>query len=483
MPDGMLIGPIIRRLARDNITASFAGQPLIANPTTDPIAFTDWLNEPDGLLGRFWKAVYESRSELQSTFPEVRIGDLENFRIWMLDRIGIEYQSPFVRPFTSRGYGLGVSTFEAGGVNVIGYLDRTSGIGLEAARIASALEMVGVPVSRVAIGDSPSPIVDNAMDLDQRLRFDTNVIVVTAEQLSRLARQLNQDPFTGRRSVGYWFWELSTPSEAAAKAITLLDQVWTPTEFVRESFAQLDSTKVELLPPARPVFTPKTSFVRTQLGLPNDRVIFLCTLDMFSVVERKNPFGVIDSFRAAFEPDEGPLLLVKTLNGDQRGDCLERVLMACSDRPDIEVRDGHLSRDEQLSLIAESDVLVSLHRSEGYGLHLAEAMAAGTPIITTNYSGPVDFLDGSCAELIPYHLVPVKELDGAYGNGEWAEPDLGAASNAMRRLFDDPSQRSLLAAAARNRIDQMPTAYSTGVQMRLLLSQLPALPPEEHRDH
>jgi glycosyltransferase involved in cell wall biosynthesis len=252
---------------------------------------------------------------------------------------------------------------------------------------------------------------------------------------------------------------------------------------VRESFDQLDSNKVKLSPPARPTFTPKTRFDRTQLGLPNDRVIFLCTLDMFSVVERKNPFGVIDSFRAAFEPNEGPLLLVKTLNGDQRGDCLERILMACSDRPDIDVRDGHLSRDEQLSLIAESDVLVSLHRSEGYGLHLAEAMAAGTPIIATNYSGPVDFLDSSCAELIPYHLVPVQELDGAYGKGEWAEPDLGAAANAMRRLFDDPSRRSLLAAAARNRIDQMPTAYSTGVQMQLLLSQLPTRSPEEHRDH
>jgi glycosyltransferase involved in cell wall biosynthesis len=201
------------------------------------------------------------------------------------------------------------------------------------------------------------------------------------------------------------------------------------------------------------------------------------------VVERKNPFGVIDAFKAAFEPNEGPLLLVKTLNGNKRRDCLERILISCSDRPDIEVRDGHLGSDEQLSLIAEADVLVSLHRSEGYGLHLAEAMAAGTPIITTNYSGPVDFLDGSCAELIPYHLVPVQELEGAYGNGEWAEPDLGAAANAMRRLFDEPSQRSLLAAAARNRIDQMPTAYSTGVQMRLLLSQLPALPPEEHHDH
>ena len=194
---------------------------------------------------------------------------------------------------------------------------------------------------------------------------------------------------------------------------------------------------------------------------------------MFSVVERKNPFGVIDAFRAAFEPKEGPLLLIKTLNGDQRGDCLERILLATADRPDIEVRDGHLTRDQQLSLIAEADVLVSLHRSEGYGLHLAEAMAAGTTIISTNYSGPVDFLDEDCAELIPYRLVPVQELDGAYGRGEWAEPDLGAAAKSMRRLFEDPSLGIKLSVNARQRIDEMPSIYSTGLRMRALLNQLP----------
>jgi glycosyltransferase involved in cell wall biosynthesis len=482
MPDGMLVGPIIRHLARENITSSFSGQPLFADPTTDPIAFTEWLNAPDGLLGRFWKAVYESRSDLQSTFPEVRIGALENFRIWMLDRMDIEYQSLFVRPFQSRGYGLVASTFETGGVNVIGYLDRTSGIGIEAVRIASALEMAGLPVSRVAIGDSLSPVVDTPIELDQELRYDTNVIVVTAEQLSRLPGQLGQDPFTGRRSIGYWFWELSTPSDAAAKAIALLDQVWTPTEFVRNSFAKLDSIKVKLAPPAKPIFAPRTRFNRTDLGLPNGRVIFLCSLDVYSVVERKNPFGVIDAFKAAFEPNEGPLLLVKTLNGDKRRDCLERILIACSDRPDIEVRDGHLGSDEQLSLIAEADVLVSLHRSEGYGMHLAEAMAAGTTIIATNYSGPVDFLDSSCAELIPYRLVPVEELEGAYGTGEWAEPDLGAAASAMRRLYDNPTLRAQLVMSAHQHLDEMPSMFDTGVQMRSFLDQLPALSSDEQRD-
>ena len=475
LPDGMVVGPIIRALARENITASFAGDTLFPEPSVDPEGFTNWLNAPDGLLGRFWKAVYDSRSDLQTAYPEVRVGALDNFRGWMLDRIDVEYRSPFIRPFESLGYGLLAPTFEPGGVNVIGYLDRTSGIGMEAARIAESLEQAGLPVARVAIGDSRSPVVDTPPVLDQQLRYDTNVIVVTAEQLSLLPGQLGQDPFTGRRSVGYWFWELSTPSQAAATAITKLDQVWAPTEFVRESFAQLDADKVKLAAPAKPKFSPTTRLTRADLGLPSDRFIFLCTLDMFSVVERKNPFGAIDAFRAAFEPDEGPLLLVKTLNGDQRGDCLERILLACSDRPDIEIRDGHLTRDEQLSLIAETDVLVSLHRSEGYGLHLAEAMAAGTPIIATNYSGPVDFLDSKCAELIPYRLIPVQELDGAYGQGEWAEPDLRAAAAAMRRLYENPSVGLQLESAARKKIDEMPSLYSTGVHMRALLTQLSSL--------
>ena len=479
LPDGRDVGPVIRSLARQSLITHLSGGELFPDPFTQPSSFADWLNAPDGLLGRFWTSVYESRPDLQITFPEVRLGILDNFRAWMFDRIGTEYKSAFIREFDSRGYGLSAPTFEPSGVNVIGYLDRTSGIGMEAARVADGLEMAGVPVSRVAIGDSLSPVVDSPPHLDQQLRYDTNVIVVTAEQMTRLPTQLRQDPFAGRRSIGYWFWELSEPSNAAAAAIELVDEVWAPSEFVRSSFSKLDASKVRLTPPSGPAISAPLSLRRTDLGLPEKRFVFLCTLDLFSVIERKNPLGTIDAFRAAFEPDEGPLLIVKTLNGDRRGDCLERLLLAADDRPDIEIRDGWLARAEQLALIAESDVLVSLHRSEGYGLHLAEAMAVGTPVITTNYSGPIDFLDSSCAELIPYQLIPVVELEGAYTSGEWAEPDLAVAARSMRKLFEDPALGQRLARAARRRIDQMPGVYSTGLLMRSLLEH--PIPKRETR--
>ena len=103
-------------------------------------------------------------------------------------------------------------------------------------------------------------------------------------------------------------------------------------------------------------------------------------------------------------------------------------------------------------LIAGADVLVSLHRAEGFGLTPAEAMALGTPVLGTAFSGVTDFMDETCAVMVPYGLAPVEDPQGIYRGQSWAEPDLYAAAEGLRRLRGDAWLRTTLAEAGRKRV-------------------------------
>jgi glycosyltransferase involved in cell wall biosynthesis len=199
------------------------------------------------------------------------------------------------------------------------------------------------------------------------------------------------------------------------------------------------------------------------MGLPADRYVFLTTFDHLSVPERKNPFGAIDAFTRAFAEDEGPVLLVKSMNGAQGWRNHERLLLAAAGRRDIVVWDEHLSREDQMAVVANADCLVSLHRSEGLGLHCAEAMWLGKPVIATRYSGNCDFMDGSVAAMIDYRLVNVQHGQGVYpSTAMWADPDLDQAASWMRRLAEHPKLGRDLGKAARKRMQAQPSLKDAG---------------------
>jgi glycosyltransferase involved in cell wall biosynthesis len=205
------------------------------------------------------------------------------------------------------------------------------------------------------------------------------------------------------------------------------------------------------------------------MGLPDDAFVFLTTFDQFSVPERKNPFGSIDAFTRAFAEGEGPVLLIKTLNGDRAWRSHERLLLAARGRRDVIVWDQHLSRADQMAVIANADCLVSLHRSEGLGLHCAEAMWLGKPVIATRYSGNLDFMDDSVAALIDYRLIGVEHGEGIYPReAVWADPDLDQAAAWMRRLVREPGVGVDLGSRARLRMIEQPTMEDAGRQMATL---------------
>jgi glycosyltransferase involved in cell wall biosynthesis len=362
------------------------------------------------------------------------------------------------------------------GVNVIGYLDATSGLGNRARELIATLEKAQVLVSRWPVDSAQSPRHDDSNSseyFETEIVYDTTIAVVTAQTLPSLlethARQL-----TGvRRVIGYWFWELEDVPPETLQAIEIVDEIWAPTVFVRDAYSRAATKPVRLvpLPIARPAFS---SVSPGDLGMRHGRFVFFVSFDHLSVMERKNPLGAIDAFQRAFTVEEqGVELLIKTINREHKPDAAARLDEAAANDDRIRIWDEHLMPDHHCALIERSDVFVSLHRSEGLGLQLADAMWLGTPVLATRYSGNLDLMTDVDAALVDAALTPVRNADGAYAEGSlWADPDLDHAAALMVRLFEDRSFGANLAASAADRMENQATQLETGSAIRRLLSEL-----------
>lgn len=350
------------------------------------------------------------------------------------------------------------------GANVVGYFGAASGLGERARELVACLRADGVAVSEwpVDLDDADLPAVRKV-----------TIAVVTAVQLASVRERLPV-PFAGaERLIGYFFWELGTVPDDQRWGIGMVDEIWAPTEFVRAAYAAATDRPVRLVP--LPVAAPPPG-LETGAPSPSEPFTFLASFDHLSVMERKNPIGAVAAFQRAF-PTGHPStpavrLIVKTMNGERRPEAVERLRAAIGDDRRIELRDERLDVADQFALIERADALVSLHRSEGLGLHLAEAMWLGTPVVATGYSGNLDLMDDSCAALVRYELIPVRHGDDAYPEtARWADPDLDHAAALMQRLVLDHQWRSGLIAAAQARMAAQPSRAATGSALAALLSR------------
>jgi len=285
-----------------------------------------------------------------------------------------------------------------------------------------------------------------------------------------------RDPRTHR--IGYWYWEFEEVPQSWAVQAAQLDEVWVASEFVASAMRQrLDLPVLHLMPGVElPTFTRRP---RTDFGLPEDSFIFLFVFSMMSVMERKNPIGLIKAYRQAFGKDDRVLLVIKTSFGDAHPALLAELHGAAAAER-VMIIDAVHSPEQTLSLVAAADSYVSLHRSEGWGLTMAEAMLLGKPTIATGYSGNVDFMTATNSLLVDYDLVPLERDYPPYTAGShWAEPSIGHAAQLMRRVFEnqqwaqqlgetakaDLSERLSMMAAGRRmatRLDEIRTARSAG---------------------
>jgi glycosyltransferase involved in cell wall biosynthesis len=245
-------------------------------------------------------------------------------------------------------------------------------------------------------------------------------------------------------------------------AAALFDEIWAISQFSATSLRGRIDKPVHVFPLT--IAPPEETEHSPHPAMPSDRFVFLFMFDYLSVFERKNPLAIIEAFSKAFTPDEGPVLVLKSVNGDIKRLDRERVRLAAADRPDVVLIEDYVTKGEANALMARADAYVSLHRSEGFGLTMAEAMAMGKPVIATGYSGNLDFMTEENSFLVSHGFSEVPTGCEPYPPGsKWAEPDVGEAAQLMRQLVDDPdlaARKAAIAAADITRTHGLPVAVS-----------------------
>lgn len=335
----------------------------------------------------------------------------------------------------------------AHGLNIIGLLEASCGIGDAGRRYVDAVSDAEIAHATFPFNFHGSPEQSYEHHGDGRIAFDTNLIVLNAGGLAPLVSNVGVELLLGHYTILTPFWELEKLGPEFS-AFRLVDEVWAASEFLHGAFSNATDKSVVKMPLPVRRREGRPNRTRSEFSVP-EGFVFLATLDFFSLAYRKNCSGVIDAFCKAFAPGEGPILVLKSLNGSNDPKGVRELHQRAGDRRDIVILDGYLDEEGMSELIGLSDCLVSLHRSEGFGLALAEAMAWGRPVIATAYSGNLDFMTEDNSYLVPFDWEPVpRHLWKIYPAGaRWADPHIDAAAESMRSVYgnsDESQRRGLL---------------------------------------
>jgi glycosyltransferase involved in cell wall biosynthesis len=358
------------------------------------------------------------------------------------------------------------------GVNIVAHFRYASGLQEAALGIAEGFHRAGRPVARRDL-----PVIfpcdwadtERYVDLEDH---DVSIYVAAVNTFqSEWYRRAGLHPRPGVKRVAVWYWELEQVPTEWHEHLQWADEVWAPTRFIAEAFRSVVKCPVRPMLPgvSLPTVTP---LPRSHFGLPEDRFLFLFNFDMGSVMARKNPLAAIDAFRRAFHADDRAHFAIKVSRGESRPDDYRRLRQAAADAG-VTLINRVLPRSELLALLNTADCYVSLHRSEGLGLGMAESMLMGKPVIATGYSGNMDFMTPDTAKLVPYRLIPIESestVNNPYPKGcLWADADVDAAAAMMRELANAPPAARELGRRAQASAHQRlsPDSYSHRLCERL----------------
>ena len=344
----------------------------------------------------------------------------------------------------------------ARGMVVGGEIGRASGLGEAARLMLRGLDALGLPGHALQAGlrvpGDAAEAPAGASDARGRLPPGLPLLLhVNAPLLPAALLRLPRGLLRGRRVIGHWAWELPVTPPDWRAGTAFVHEVWAPSRFTADALEALLPGRVRVVPYPIAAAPPRPSALgRADFGLPEAAVMTLVSFSLASSFARKNPLAAIAAHREAFGDRADRILVVKTGSADRHADDMAVLRAAAQGAGNIRFETRVLPMADSHALTACADIVLSLHRSEGFGLVPAEAMLLGRAVVATDWSATAEFLDAGCGVPVPYRLVPARDPRGVFEaqGAVWADAEVGAAAQALRDLAGRPERRAMLGAAA-----------------------------------
>ncbi len=515
LPDGTPLDGRMRKLYWEAVNSGAVRSSVFTE--TGNREFLDWVREPGlpagpPILNRFVLQLYKERPDLQRAMSHTDPDFPERLGSWLMSQAADEIDIPeqvvpdALLPIIERDAANGeppapppsspprwastlapslVGPTDTWGVNVVGFMRSDFGIAHAARLVIEALDAHRIPLLPIhdlrlaRFKTEGSAIATLGADAAS---FPITLMVMNGDFINDLRVKSGDSLLADHYTIALWFWETDQIPEDWTLCLDVVDEIWVASDYVAEAVARRASVPIHKI--HLPVHVPPTPPAkRAEMGVPEDDYLFMFLFDYGSIGARKNPLGVVEAFRRAFEPGEGASLLLKSSYSFFSPSEYAAVRAAAEGHPDIHMVERRLETESKNAFLAACDCYVSMHRSEGFGLSQAEAMYLGKPVIMTGYGGVLDFANEQNSYLVGYDEVEVGPNHDPYGEHDhWAEPRIDEAAKLMRHVFENREEGAQVGARAARDIRRNLSSDVAGKAMeerlvrirRMLRAQIPA---------
>lgn len=481
---GTYIPTVVRQMFREK-HLTWDGNPFESYEEFLHLPHSAPFGAPDALITNLMQYLHERQPWLQATFARTGAYSANAFREWYIKSgYTLLKDRRLIEPVALQGAQRAATALppsmparrsaEEPDVSVIGYLRLALGVGEAGRQVLQGVRQagfsaLGLPISLNALSDANA--ASGEAEFSDRADGRIQIFNVNADQLPHVVGHIEPQLRKDAYRICMPFWELEEFPAAWMPAFDLVDEVWAPTRFIQSMLARRLSKPVIHMP--LPLsFEKPVSADRAKFKLPADAFIFFFAFDFLSYSERKNPMGLVRAYKRAFNESERKTfkLAIKALNADKVPEHSASMRDLLRAEPDVLLIEETLSRSDTLELISACDAVVSLHRSEGLGLLVAEAMALEKPVIATDYSATTEILSDRTGWPVDFDMVAVKPGQYVFPEGQvWAQPNDQHAAVQMRRVAynRDEARRRAIAARAMLEEDYGAAAFGRRLSARL----------------